>query len=87
MNKNATTDNKMRAILTCIMAMPQEQFAAFVPKNQKETAAKALVDKANTGDIKAIEFIMKTIGDMPTKKMESETDSELESNPFSIFPL
>jgi hypothetical protein len=82
--KKDPTDGKMRAILTRLQAMSDEEFAAFVPQNQKETTARALIEKANQGDIKAAEFVMRVVGDMPDKHMETENDEQLKDK-FGLF--
>ncbi len=81
---NKPIETKMRAILVRLMAMSPDEFDSFVPKNQKEISAKALVDKTTTGDIKSLEFLMRIIGDMPNKRMESENDDELANNPLGL---
>ena len=76
--KNELKDGKMRAILTRLMNMSDTEFENFKPQNQKESAGYALAGKAKSGDIKALEFVMRITGDMPTKDMESETDEEID---------
>ena len=51
-------DDEMREILIRLMAMDNDQLDDFTPKNQKETLARAIIRKAQVGDMKAVEFIM-----------------------------
>ena len=69
---------KLRKILTELLENPQDDDMS------KEGIAVALVKKAMTGDIKAIETIMKIIGEMPTPAMQTRTDEEIKNDPFFI---
>lgn len=71
---------KMRQILTELLERKGEEIEIT-----KEGLAIALLRKAQQGDIKAFETVMKFIGDIPTKDMQERTDEEIKENPLNII--
>lgn len=71
---------KMRQILTELLERRDEE-----TEITKEALAVALLRKAQQGDIKAFETVMKFIGDLPTRAMQEKTDEEIKKNPFCLY--
>lgn len=70
---------KMRQILTELLERTEPN-----TEITKEGLAVALLRKAQQGDVRAFEMIMKFIGDIPTKEMQEKTDKEIQDDPFKI---
>ena len=70
---------KMRQILTELLERTGEE-----TEITKEGLAVAILRKAQQGDVRAFEMIMKFIGDIPTKDMQERTDKEIQDNPFKL---
>lgn len=70
---------KMRQILTELLTN-----AAIGSEYSKESLALALIRKAEQGDVKAFELIMRFIGDMPTDDQQKRTDQEIDDDPWNL---
>ena len=70
---------KMRQILTELLAN-----AEVGSEHSKESLALSLIRRAEQGDVKAFEVIMRFIGEMPTKDQQERTDEEIKANPWNI---